>query len=372
VRIAVVGAGTISQSAHLPALVRLADRFEPVAICDLSPTRAATVAGRFGSGVRSTASYDELLAADDIDAVLLATPGGHAPMAAAALAAGKHVLAEKPLCLTIAEADELAALAAGHARVLQVGTMKMYDPILGAARRELARLEDVRLIEITVAHPHDDAQTGHLRLVGGSDIDMSVVDAAHAAERERTREALGDVPEAFGSLYRDVLLGSVVHELSLLRALGVLPPIEWERADAWPWPADVPSVFATARVGGVRLVLSWLWLPGYPTYREELRVLAGNGGVTLEVAAPYVVDATSRLRIAHGAAGLPGETTIEAGPESGFVHQLVAFADAIENGTAPFSGPAGAAADTRSLQALVRAVAAGHGIEVGGEAAARA
>ena len=135
----------------------------------------------------------------------------------------------------------------------------------------------------------------------------------------------------------------------------------------------MPSVFATAKVGAARLVLSWLWLPGYPAYREELRVLAGNGGVTLERRRRRT---SSTRRAACGSRtappGCPARRSIEAGPESGFVHQLVAFADAIEQGTAPFSGPAGAAADTRSLQALVRAVAAGQGVEVGGEAAARA
>jgi predicted dehydrogenase len=372
VRIAVVGAGTITQSAHLPALARLADRFELVAVCDLSPSRASLVASRAGAGVRASSSFDEIAGASDIDAVLLATPGGHAPMASAALAAGKHVLAEKPLCLTVAEADELTALAARHGRVLQVGYMKMYDPLVPAARSELARLEDVRLIEITVAHPRDEAQTGHLRLVGGADVDGSVLEAAAAAERERTREALGDVPEAFGSLYRDVLLGSVVHELSLLRGVGIELPERFDSAVAWPWPVAVPSVLATATIGSARLVLSWLWLPQYPAYREQLRVLAGNGGLTLDVAPPYVVDASSTLRIAHSDGELHGETTLVAGPESGFVHQLEAFADVITGRDALVSDAAGAAADTRAMQALVRTIAAGQGIELGGEAGALA
>jgi predicted dehydrogenase len=372
VRIAVVGAGTITQSAHLPALARLADRFQLVAICDLSPSRADVVARRAGAGVRGSSSFEQIVGADDVDAMLLATPGGHAPMASVALAAGKHVLAEKPLCLTIAEADQLTALAARQDRVLQAGYMKMYDPLVRAARRELERLEDVRLIEITVAHPRDETQTGHLRLVGGADVDESVLEAAATAERERTREALGDVPETFGSLYRDVLLGSVVHELSLLRAVGIDVPTRFESAVAWPWPVPVPSVLATATIGSARLVLTWLWLPDYPAYGERLQVLASNGGLTLELAPPYTVDASSTLRIAQADGELHGETTLVAGPESGFVRQLEAFADVIAGRQALLSDAAGAAADTRAIQAIVRTIAAGQGIEVGGEAGARA
>ena len=334
--------------------------------------RAAIVAGRAGTGVRATSRVEDVVEAGDVDAVLLATPGGHAPLAAQALASGKHVLAEKPLCLTVAEADALVALSAQHARVLQVGYMKMYDPLVPAARAALERLEDVRLIEITVAHPRDGAQTGHLRLVGGSDVDGSVIEAAARAERERTREALGDVPEAFGELYRSVLLGSVVHELSLLRAVGVEVPAQFDSAVAWPWPEPVPSVLATATIGAARLVLSWLWLPDYPAYREQLRVLAGNGGLTFDIAPPYVVDAASTLRVARTDGGLAGETTLTAGPESGFVHQLEAFADVIEGRRELVSDAAGAAADTRAMQAIVRAIAAAHGIEAGGEAGARA
>jgi predicted dehydrogenase len=372
VRIAVVGAGTITQSAHIPAIGRLADRFELVAVCDLSPSRAALVAQRAGAWVRSASRVEEIVGADDVDAVLLATPGGHAPLASLALASGKHVLAEKPLCLTVAEATALTALSAAHARVLQVGYMKMYDPLLPAVRGELARLEDVRLIEITVAHPRDEAQTGHLRLVGGSDVDGSVIEAAASAEHERTREALGDVPEAFGELYRSVLLGSVVHELSLLRAIGVDLPAAFDSAVAWPWPEPVPSVQATATIGAARLVLSWLWLPHYPTYREQLRVLAGNGGLTLDVAPPYIVDAASTLHVARSDGALAAATAYTAGPESGFVHQLEAFADVIEGRRELVSDAAGAAADTRAMQALVRTVAAAHGIELGGEAGAAA
>jgi predicted dehydrogenase len=155
----------------------------------------------------------------------------------------------------------------------------------------------------------------------------------------------------------------------LLRALGIDPPAEWETADAWPLTDAVPSVLATARSGDARIVLAWLWLPGYPVYRERVRVLARSGGVELEIAPPYVVDAASTLRITSAEGGLRGETVLAGGPESGFVHQLDAFADVIAGRRAPLSDAAGAAADTRSMQALVRAVGERHGIAVGGEAA---
>ena len=66
------------------------------------------MAARFG--VRDLVDVDVLLAADDVDLVYIATPPFlHYPQALAALRAGKHVICEKPLALTVAQADELVA-----------------------------------------------------------------------------------------------------------------------------------------------------------------------------------------------------------------------------------------------------------------------
>src|SRR5580698_3600527 len=70
--------------------------------------------------------FDALLAA--ADALIIAAPAeAHHALAAAALRAGKHVLVEKPIAATLAEADDLAALAAAGNRVLQVGHLERFS-----------------------------------------------------------------------------------------------------------------------------------------------------------------------------------------------------------------------------------------------------
>ncbi|MGF1652135.1 MAG: Gfo/Idh/MocA family protein [Actinomycetales bacterium] len=79
------------------------------------PVRAAAAAARLGWR-ESTADWREVLVRDDVDVVDVVTPGdSHAEIAIAALAAGKHVLCEKPLANTLAEADAMAAAAASAA-----------------------------------------------------------------------------------------------------------------------------------------------------------------------------------------------------------------------------------------------------------------
>jgi len=377
VRIAVVGAGTITQSVHLPALKRLGRSLRLTAVCDLSPTRAARVAAEAGDGVRAFHELDALLADADVDAVLLATPGTHAAAARAALEAGKHVLAEKPLCLTVAEAEELSMLAAERELVLQVGYMKLYDPVLPAAARELAQLDTPRTVRVTVLHPADEPQVEHLRMgPPDTDVDASVLDEAQAYEAARTADALGDVPEELGAYYRDVLNGSVIHELSVLRGLGLGLPRAFAAAKLWPWPVagEPPCLLADGELpGGARLVLNWNWLPDHPEYGEEITVLARDGRLHLDMAAPYLVDVRSTLRVEKAAkdgSGLRSDCAVRAGYDTGFVCQLEAFAASVADGAPVLSDAAGAAEDVRALQALLAALAAAQGVEVGGEAAA--
>lgn len=124
--IGLIGAGRIAQAAHLPALAR-ARGARLVALCDPSPTLSSGVARRYE--VPGYTSVDELLANPEVEAVIVAVPDRlHLPLAAQALRAGKHVLVEKPLAGTVADAQELADLATETGLQLQVGAMKRYDP----------------------------------------------------------------------------------------------------------------------------------------------------------------------------------------------------------------------------------------------------
>lgn len=172
----------------------------------------------------------------------------------------------------------------------------------------------------------------------------------------------------------------MLHELTLLRALGFALPDRWDHADVYPWPtAGPPSITATATLSaGTRLVLSWSWLPGYPDYREVLDVVSAAGSLRLEVAPPYVLDARSALEVITGNDGEPfgratgepfgGVTRPVMGRAGAFQRQLEAFLSSVRSGAPPTSDAAGAAADLRCLQALMRALAERHGLSLGGEA----
>lgn len=121
IAIGIIGSGGIAQVSHIPAFKAFPERCEIVATSDVDlavAEKAAEIAG----GAKSFTDYKEMLASCDLDAVLVATPNRfHYRPTLDALAAGKHVLCEKPLAMTGAEAREMCEAAKAAKKILQVG-----------------------------------------------------------------------------------------------------------------------------------------------------------------------------------------------------------------------------------------------------------
>ena len=132
-RVAVVGYGYWGAK-HVRVLSSIPGT--DVAVVDAAPLRRREAAARHPA-VRLAADLGELV--DDVDAVVVATPpGSHAAIAAGALAAGKHVLVEKPLTTSVADAEALIDLAARQCVQLMVGHTFEYHAAVHALR-ELVR-----------------------------------------------------------------------------------------------------------------------------------------------------------------------------------------------------------------------------------------
>ncbi|MGO9196491.1 MAG: Gfo/Idh/MocA family protein [Acidimicrobiales bacterium] len=108
---------------------------EMIAACDSDPARRKAAEEEF-PGLRPYAGVAELSADEDVEVVVVATPPStHFELARSLLGAGKHVALEKPMCLALAEADELLALARASNLVLTVHQSRRWDPDFLAVRR---------------------------------------------------------------------------------------------------------------------------------------------------------------------------------------------------------------------------------------------
>jgi len=134
VRIGVLGCGPISQAAHFEACHK-ARNAELYAICDVAEDLLARMAAIHEPNL-TYSNYDDMLADPNVDAVVIGIADQfHVQAAQKALQAGKHVLVEKPLGVSIEECEALAESVHTANRILQVGTMKRFDPGISFAHQ---------------------------------------------------------------------------------------------------------------------------------------------------------------------------------------------------------------------------------------------
>ena len=124
-KIAIIGCGTIANSAHIPAYLANKEN-EIVYFCDIYPGRAAEAVEKYGCG-KAVVDYREILNESSIDAVSICTPNDvHAPIAIDFLQAGKHVLCEKPAARTYDEALAMQKACHESGKILNIGVVNRF------------------------------------------------------------------------------------------------------------------------------------------------------------------------------------------------------------------------------------------------------
>ena len=144
VRVGLVGYGFAGQTFHAPLIASVPG----LRLAAFASSDAARVA-RDWPGLPVEADPLRLCARDDIDLVVIASPNdSHHPLALAALQAGKHVVVDKPFTVSLAQAQQLDAVAREHRRVLSVFHNRRWDGDFLTLRALLARGELGRVVEL--------------------------------------------------------------------------------------------------------------------------------------------------------------------------------------------------------------------------------
>ena len=119
IRVGIIGCGKIAQVRHIPEYVANPN-VELYGFYDINQARTEELAKKYGG--KAFASYEELLADPEIEAVsVCAANHAHAEISIAALKAGKHVLCEKPMAVTLAECEAMVAAAEEAGKYLMIG-----------------------------------------------------------------------------------------------------------------------------------------------------------------------------------------------------------------------------------------------------------
>jgi predicted dehydrogenase len=225
VKVGLVGLGEIAQVVHLPILQEHANLFEIAALCDISQELLTVLGERYNvpSEHRYT-DYHDIATQRDLDAILvLNSDEYHTDSTLAALQHGKHVLVEKPMCLTREEAKAIIKARDEAGVQVMVGYMRRYAPAFVQAVEHVRALEKINYARVR------DIIGQNSQFVEQSSVVLRPKDIPQEAMSERAerasrlvKEALGDVPAPLARTYR-LLCGLSSHDLSAMREMLGMP-----------------------------------------------------------------------------------------------------------------------------------------------------
>ncbi len=137
-RIAIIGGGAIAEQQHIPSLLKIKG-VEIVALCDKNKDLAKQVSERFGIG-RCYVDFPEMLDKEGVDIIdICAPPQSHLALSTQAMAKGCHVLMEKPMALSLKEADQMVAEAHANRVKLCVVHNELFMPAILKARSMVSK-----------------------------------------------------------------------------------------------------------------------------------------------------------------------------------------------------------------------------------------
>ena len=350
VRVGLLGLGEVAQSIHLPVLSDLRTRFRIAGVFDVSTGLMDLCCSRYAN-VRSFPSADALLADPDIDAVFILTSDEtHSRFVRGAIQANKHVLLEKPACLTAREIDELLPLTEGYGKVIFVAYMRRYAPAFLAAKAEMPKPADITHVRIFdlisegrmfMRHSHD--------ILYPADVDPGLLARGAQIREALYREVVGaDAPSDLVRAYRGLTAMSSHHLSAMRELLGE--------------PLGIVSAHRTN--GGANTAVTFDY-GHYAAYYDAVIDELGLFDAMIEVRThtkrlriiydtPYIRSLPTRLEISEGTD--QGVTRRVLGPfyVDAFTNELKAFHRHIQDGTRPKTD----LADSRKDLALFAAIIA--------------
>jgi UDP-N-acetyl-2-amino-2-deoxyglucuronate dehydrogenase len=341
-RFAIVGAGVIGK-VHAKALSELPDLAELVTVVDSDPTMATALADQYG--VAAATDLDTVLQRDDIDAVCICTPSGlHADGAVVALEAGKHVVVEKPLDVSLAAADRVIDAEKRTGKTVTVISQHRFDK---STEKLLKAVRDGHLGTITSAI------------------------ASHAWWRGQSYYDSGEWRGTWALDGGGAVMNQTVHTINLL-VTAVGTPVEvfaytaclaHERIEVEDTAVAVVK-FASGALGIIHGTTA-----AYPGLDASLRVLGSKGSAVISddelVFFHENTDAAPEIERSEaiGVNQVTDDDKLEAGDLAlGRAHrrQLADFVEAVNDGRPPRVGTADARTSLAVILAMYESAATGR------------
>ncbi len=350
-KVGIIGCGGIANGKHMPGLAKLPN-VEVVAFCDIIPSRAEEAALTFGGkDARVYEDYRQLLTEESLDTVHVCTPNSsHAEITVASLEAGCHVMCEKPMAKTAAEAHEMVAAAERTGNKLTIGYQSRFrsdsEYLKQACERGdlgeiyLAKAKAIRRRAVpTWGVFLDEEKQG-----GGPLIDIGT-------------HALDLTLWMMGNYLPKYVVGTVYHKLAQRE----------NAANAWgPWDPKKFQVEDSAfgfivMEDGATIILESSWALNTLLEGEARTILHGTeGGADMEDGLRINGEEFGKLYTKKPALGTTGVAFYDGKTESDADREARLWIECIVNDTPPRVLPEEAVVVTEILEAIYRSAQIGE------------
>ena len=350
-RVGIIGCGEVTQIMHWPSLYQLPEMFEVIALCDISPLVLEELGRRWNIDSLTT-DHRELVNRDKVDVVLIANPHAyHAEATLAAIAAGKHVLVEKPMCVTRREAEQIISAQKARNVVVQVGYMRRYAAAFLDACDEVRKMREIKFAKVRdflgfnslIIHPTS-------RVIRDEQLPDAIKKEAESRDEALVEEALGEKPGADLKRAYRLMLGLSSHDLSAMRELLGMPK---------------RVLYAAQRSAGLYLGAAFDYgayvcqfetgIDRIPRFDAYLEVFGDQKVIRVQYDTPYVRNLPIRLLVTENNSR-GGVTQVDSHPAWGdpFVAEWKAFYTNVTEVLPPKSGPADFLQDLELFSEMAR------------------
>jgi len=353
INVGVIGLGEVAQIIHLPILDALSGRYQIAALCDISPGVLAAVGQRYDvAPAHRYTDADDLVAQGNLQAVLvLNSDEYHADCAIAALKHGCHVLVEKPMCLTLSEAEAIVTTRDDARLQVVVAYMRRFAPAFQEARAEIWRLGKINYVRVRDIIGRNrliiDQAANVLRF---DDISPALTRDRSARAARQVQDAIGEAPADLVSAYR-LLCGLSSHDLSAMRELLGAPR----------------RVIAASQWNGGRFLAVIFEYDGYCAVLEtgvdeqlrfdaHIEVYGVSKSIRLQYDTPYIRHLPTTLVIHETAGDAFNQTVSRPTFKDPYTYELEHFHDVVTGRAVPKTTPEDYMEDLRLFRLIVDAL----------------
>ncbi len=352
IKIGIIGCGEVTQINHLPSLKFLEEFFEITALSDVSASVLEAV-GNAHHVKQRFLEYRDLLASPDVDAVLITTPHAyHSEQTLAALEHGKHVLVEKPMAMTLEDADAVIAAQHRTGLIVQVGYMRRYASAFEEAVVRVRQLEGIRLARVhAVIGQNAQFIAPNSNVIRGSDVPAQVIEDGKQLYQRKMRQAIGEASRELAMTY-ELMIGLCTHDLSAMRELIGIPK---------------KVLYATQRHNGSYIGAAFDYgefvchfettIDQIPRFDSHLEVYSDTQMLHVQYNTPYVRHLATKLEITSAAPdnGVRLET-IQPAFEDNFTREWRAFYQNVTTGSVPKTNPEDYRHDLELFAAMIKCI----------------